>query len=85
MSYDGNMYYGYGASGLLDSSCYPMGTKKYEDIVDATAWELYYYSPAACPGGWDYVTKFTSAVPAADLVTSISLGSGTTAALCCPG
>ena len=85
MSYDGNLYYGYGALGLLDTACYPMGTKKSADVVDATAWKLYYYSPAVCPGGWDVVTKFTSGVPAEDLVTSISLGSDTSAALCCPG
>ena len=84
MSFDGNMYYGYGGAGILDTACYPMGTMKSFDIVPASTWELYYYSPAVCPGGWDTVTKFTTGVPAANSETVIALGRGTSAALCCP-
>lgn len=84
MSYDGNMYYGWGEKGLIDTACYPMGTLTSQDIVDRTAWELFYYSPAVCPGGWDTVTKFETGVPHENLLTSISLGSATSAVLCCP-
>ncbi|KAF1969479.1 hypothetical protein BU23DRAFT_557657 [Bimuria novae-zelandiae CBS 107.79] len=84
MSFDGNMYYGWGDAGILDTACYPMGTLKKEEIEPASTWDLYYYSPAVCPGGWDTITKFTSGVGGVDTLTSIALGPGTSAALCCP-
>lgn len=84
MSYDGNMYYGWGESGVVDTACYPMGTVKSQDIVDRTAWELFYYSPAVCPGGWETVTRFETGVPHENLLTSFTLGTATSAALCCP-
>lgn len=42
MSLDDNMYYGYGAGGIVDTACFPMGTLKYDDIKPASAWDMYY-------------------------------------------
>ena len=84
MSFDGNMYYGFGDKGIIDTSCYPMGTMRSQEIVDKTAWGLYYYSPAVCPGGWDTVTKYTSGIPHENSLTTLSVGKETTAVLCCP-
>ncbi|KAJ4290295.1 hypothetical protein N0V90_010511 [Kalmusia sp. IMI 367209] len=84
LSLDINMYYGWGAQGILDTACYPRGTKDYKDFVSSPAWDLYYYSPAICPGGWAAVTKFTSFVDGTNEESTMALGSDTTAQLCCP-
>jgi hypothetical protein len=42
MSRDDNMYYGWGAKGVIDTACYPMGTLKYDDMKPASSWDLYY-------------------------------------------
>lgn len=42
MSYDGNMYYGFGDSGVVDTACYPTGTVKYDQLRQQSAWDLYY-------------------------------------------
>ncbi|KAJ4355624.1 uncharacterized protein N0V89_003644 [Didymosphaeria variabile] len=84
MSKDANMYYGWGASGVIDTACYPMGTLKYNDIKPASAWDLYYYSPAICPKEWTVATTYSDNIPKNDALTSLSVGTSTTAVLCCP-
>ncbi|KAL5377441.1 hypothetical protein DPSP01_009779 [Paraphaeosphaeria sporulosa] len=84
MSFDNNMYYGWGAAGVVDSACYPLGTMKYDDIKPASSWELYYYSPAACPDDWARALTFTDGIPHNNMLTTLSVSASTTAILCCP-
>ncbi|KAH6875226.1 hypothetical protein BKA58DRAFT_467051 [Alternaria rosae] len=68
----------------FDQECYPKASGPSEAPAPSSGWDAYYYSPAICPAGWTAATTFTSAIPIHPTPSAYSLGSATTAALCCP-
>jgi hypothetical protein len=93
------LFVGHWYDPYFETPCVPMGTMKAAAIVE-DPWENYFCecsadvsrhlltfcqkdSPAICPQGWSKVTTFKSEIPGVETVL-ISLGTETTAALCCP-
>ncbi|KAF1948876.1 hypothetical protein CC80DRAFT_597912 [Byssothecium circinans] len=73
------LYFGHYHASYYDAACYPPQNK------NAIPWfNMYYYSPAICPQPWTIATFFTTSSPGAYSTQWISIGSGTTVALCCP-
>ncbi|KAK7183378.1 hypothetical protein DPSP01_000491 [Paraphaeosphaeria sporulosa] len=70
-----------GQDNYFDPSCFPRGTIKPENLQSAH-WGLYYYSPAICPKGWNQVRTYARTLPG--FTEDISIGQGTSVALCCP-
>ncbi|KAH8803462.1 hypothetical protein F5884DRAFT_837287 [Xylogone sp. PMI_703] len=66
-----------GSPNYCDPAYYPSSTDA------GSQWEIYYYSPAQCPQGWSEATTFTSSFLGYH-TSPLSLGSDTTAVLCCP-
>ncbi|KUJ14473.1 uncharacterized protein LY89DRAFT_736507 [Mollisia scopiformis] len=76
----GGLYFGHNGDEYFDTACFPTPTL----TTSSVQWNLYYYSPViSCPSGW-----YTAAVATSSFGglsdTYLSIGSATTAALCCP-
>ncbi|KAN0113234.1 hypothetical protein V8E51_006185 [Hyaloscypha variabilis] len=90
LTFNSGMYFGHADTYYYDSSCYPSSySSTYTLLADNGDWNQYYYSPAQCPDAWAHATTFTSYFTnAADTPLGaevlFSLGSDTTAVLCCP-
>ncbi|KAF2114096.1 hypothetical protein BDV96DRAFT_647582 [Lophiotrema nucula] len=79
-----DLYWGHYGESYVDSSCYPKPTVPVNNLVTPSSWNSYWYSPAVCPQSWTQATTFATVMPGGDDLTLISLGTDTTAALCCP-
>ncbi|KUJ13118.1 uncharacterized protein LY89DRAFT_785617 [Mollisia scopiformis] len=77
--FNSQFYFGHRAEGYFDTACYPSSTSS----LAADAWDVYYYSPAQCPSGWAQATSIAYSFGRS--ATQLSLGSDTTAVVCCPG
>jgi hypothetical protein len=98
--YDSLLFFGHWHDPYFEASCVPLGTMKAGEIVedpwnnyycaciaDVSRIPLTFCetdSPAICPQGWSTVTTFKSTIPGGIGTEVYSLGTETTAALCCP-
>ncbi|KAL2061569.1 hypothetical protein VTL71DRAFT_6946 [Oculimacula yallundae] len=72
-----NLHFGHWGDLPYKTACYPSATQA------SLNWDIYYYSPAQCPSEWGPVKTFEGFMEGY-AGTSISIGSDTTALLCCP-
>ncbi|KAH7393628.1 hypothetical protein BKA64DRAFT_92458 [Cadophora sp. MPI-SDFR-AT-0126] len=73
-----DMYVGHRTTGYFDPACYPASTTD----RGLAGWDVYYYSPAQCPSGWASATRLISSIGRGE--TYLTIGSDTTAVVCCP-
>ncbi|KAF8850524.1 hypothetical protein BDZ45DRAFT_751607 [Acephala macrosclerotiorum] len=75
----GALYFGHNGDAYYDPACYPSPSSNLAS--QSSSWNLYFYSPAQCPSGWNsqLVTNTYSTS-----TTVLSFDSDNTVVLCCP-
>jgi len=80
LTYGGDaLYFGHNGAEYFDPACYPSPSANLAS--QSSSWNLYFYSPAQCPSGWNsQLVTYTYSTS----TTVLSFDNDATVVLCCP-